>query len=151
MVTEAAVFAVGKINATAKLQRVILAKRQIVKGLNMDLTFALENGSIWQAIVYRDLQGNYSLKQPPQKKQKSLAGGWNETEIDQTSIDAVNFMLSRMNTNAKLDKILSVKKQVVNGINYDLTFKLKNNSVCRGTVYRDLKYNFSILKKATQQ
>lgn len=150
MVTEAAVFAVGKINATAKLKRVILAKRQIVKGLNLDLTFALENGSIWQAIVYRDLQGNYSLKQPPQKKQKSLAGGWNETEIDQTSIDAVNFMLSRMNTNAKLDKILSVKKQVVNGINYDLTFKLKNNSVWRGTVNRDLKGNFSILKKATQ-
>lgn len=150
MVTEAANFAVGKINAAAKLKRVVQAKRQIVKGLNFDLTFELENGSLWQALVYRDLQGNYSLNQPPQKKQKTLAGGWNETEIDQISIDAVNFMLSRMNTNAKLDKILTVKKQIVKGINFDLTFRLDNNSIWRGTVYRDLDGNFSIGKNATK-
>jgi choloylglycine hydrolase len=75
-----------------------------------------------------------------------IAGGWSEGEIDEATEDAVAFVLSRMNTSAKLKRILQVKKQVVKGMNYDITFELDNNTVWNAVVYRDLSGEFSITK-----
>jgi hypothetical protein len=80
------------------------------------------------------------------KGKKMIAGGWSEGEIDQTTEDAVAFVLSRMNTSGKLKRIVQVKKQVVKGMNYDITFELDNNTVWNAVVYRDLSGEFSITK-----
>lgn len=82
IVKEAANFAVGKMTNSAELKRVLDAKKQVVKGLNYDLTYELNDGSVWQVIVYRDLQGNYSFLQQPQKVEKQMAGGWSEIAVD---------------------------------------------------------------------
>jgi hypothetical protein len=77
---------------------------------------------------------------------KVMAGGWNEGQIDKTTEEAVAFVLSRMNTTGKLKRIMQVKKQVVNGMNYDITFELDNNTVWNAVVYRSLSGKFSITK-----
>jgi hypothetical protein len=73
---------------------------------------------------------------------KIKAGGWNESAVDQTTEEALAFVLSRMNTSAKLKRIVKVKKQVVNGMNYNITFELDNNTVWNAVVYRNLSGNF---------
>lgn len=45
----------------AKLKKMLAVHSQIVNGLNYALEFQLENGTIWSAIVYRDLEVNTSL------------------------------------------------------------------------------------------
>ena len=60
-VEEAAKFASENIDPEFYLQKILSAKRQVVKGFNYDLTFTLENGETWNALVYRDLDGKYSL------------------------------------------------------------------------------------------
>lgn len=80
------------------------------------------------------------------KRGEMVAGGWSEGEIDRTTEDAVAFVLSRMNTTGKLKRIVQVKKQIVKGINYDITFELDNNTVWNAVVYRDLSGEFSIAK-----
>lgn len=77
-----------------------------------------------------------------------IAGGWNDGEIDKTTHDAVRFVVNQMNTTAKLKRIVSVKKQVVNGMNYDITFELDNNTTWNAKVYRSLSGEFSIKKTA---
>ncbi|GAB2497987.1 cystatin domain-containing protein [Algoriphagus taiwanensis] len=62
-VEEAAKFASENIDPEFYLQKILSAKRQVVKGYNYDVTFTLENGETWNAIVYRDLDGKYSLTQ----------------------------------------------------------------------------------------
>jgi hypothetical protein len=79
------------------------------------------------------------------KGEKMIAGGWSEGEIDQTTEDAVAFVLSRMNTSGKLKRIVQVKKQVVKGMNYDITFELDNNTVWNAVVYQNLSGEFSII------
>lgn len=86
----------------------------------------------------------------PNAKQ-AMAGGWNEGEIDQTTKDAVAFVLSRMNTSAKLKRIVQVKKQVVKGMNYDITFEMDNDTVWNTLVYRDLSGDFTITKTSKVQ
>ena len=75
-----------------------------------------------------------------------MAGGWSEGEIDQATEDTVAFVLSRMNISANLKRIVQVKRQVVKGINYDITFELDNNTVWNAVVYRDLAGEFSITR-----
>jgi len=50
---------------------------------------------------------------------------------------------------AKLDKIVAVKTQIVNGKNYDIDFKLDNGEVWNIIVYADLKGNFKMTKTAS--
>jgi choloylglycine hydrolase len=77
-----------------------------------------------------------------------MPGGWNEGTVDQPTEEAVAFILSQMNSKAKLKRIVGVKKQVVNGMNYDITFELDNNTLWNAIVYRSLSGEFSIRKKA---
>ncbi|RUA07003.1 MAG: amidohydrolase [Flavobacteriia bacterium] len=83
------------------------------------------------------------------KKEKQLAGGWSETQVTPEVEKALDFVLKKMNTSAKLDKIVKVKTQVVAGVNYDIDFKLNNGEVWNTVVYRDLKGNYKMTKVAT--
>ncbi|APD05654.1 hypothetical protein UJ101_00101 [Flavobacteriaceae bacterium UJ101] len=77
-----------------------------------------------------------------------LVGGWQTTEVTPDVENAVNFVLGQMNTASKLDEIVQVKTQVVNGLNYDIDFKLENGEIWNVMVYRDLKGNFTMTKTA---
>jgi choloylglycine hydrolase len=82
---------------------------------------------------------------------KMMAGGWSEGQVDKPTEEAVAFVLSRMNSSGKLKRIVQVKKQVVKGMNYDITFELDNNTVWNAVVYRDLSGEFSITKVSSVQ
>lgn len=58
-----------------------------------------------------------------------MTGSWEEIEINQAAKDAVNFIFSKIYKDAKLKSILSAKKQIVNGTNYDLTLELKKGEI----------------------
>ncbi|MBL7472918.1 cystatin family protein [Robertkochia sediminum] len=78
---------------------------------------------------------------------KSTAGGWQEAPIDPEIEEAVAFVLDEMDTPLKLVRIISAKKQVVKGMNYDLNFEMENNEVWNARVYRDLSGEFSLTKR----
>jgi len=61
----AAAFAVAEMGTSGRLARVVEARRQVVKGMKYDVTFELDNGERWRAVVYRDLSGQMSLTTPP--------------------------------------------------------------------------------------
>tara|TARA_B100001059_G_C17601272_1_gene459668 strand:+ start:428 stop:628 length:201 start_codon:yes stop_codon:yes gene_type:complete len=62
-------FILSEIKSTSALKEILSAKKQIVKGMNYNLTTELEDGDIWSAIIYKDLTGELSfLKQPVLQK-----------------------------------------------------------------------------------
>jgi predicted amidohydrolase YtcJ len=75
-------------------------------------------------------------------------GAYQEVDVDQRVEDAVAFVLSRMNTNGKLEGIVSARAQVVNGMNYDITFTLDNGETWNAGVYRSLAGEYSIVREA---
>jgi len=83
------------------------------------------------------------------KVERNLAGGWHETEVTPEVEKAVDFVLQQMNTSAKLEKIVSVKTQIVKGRNFDIDFRLDNGEVWNTIVYMDLDGNFKMTKTAT--
>lgn len=147
-VEEALDFALEEINAKAKLKNVLRAMKQVVKGLNYDLTFSLENGETWNALVYRDLDGNYSLTQ---KSKMPMPGGWSNTEITPEVEEAVEFVVSHLNNASALKEIVSAKSQVVRGVNYDVTFSLENSSVWTAKVHHGLDGRYSLLQETKKQ
>jgi len=82
------------------------------------------------------------------KPKRQLAGGWSKTEVTPEAKKALDFVLQQMNTSAKLDKIISVKTQIVKGRNFDIDFQLDNGEVWNTVVYMDLDGKFKIIKKA---
>ena len=56
----------------------------------------------------------------------------------------------RMNTAAKLKEILSVRTQVVNGMNYAIEFEMDNGEVWNTIVYRSLKGDMEMTQSAQQ-
>lgn len=82
--------------------------------------------------------------------QPQMTGAWKEIEINQEVKDAVDFVFSQMHIDAKLKRILSAKKQIVNGTNYDLTLELENGEILNGIVYKTLKGDYSISKEFKQ-
>lgn len=50
------------------MKNVLSAKKQVVKGLNYDITFSLENSSVWTAKVNHGLDGRYALLQETKKQ-----------------------------------------------------------------------------------
>ena len=90
-----------------------------------------------------------STPEPPKTTTRSIPGGWNEAKIDDGAQQALDVVLQQMNTSAKLDKILAVRKQVVAGMNYDIDFQLDNGEHWNTRVFRDLKGNYTMTKAAT--
>ncbi|MCK5906684.1 MAG: amidohydrolase family protein [Flavobacteriales bacterium] len=90
-------------------------------------------------------KGNVHLNE----KQRNLAGGWSKTDVTPDVEKALNFVLKQMNSSAKLDKIVSVKTQIVKGKNYDIDFQLDNGEVWNTIVYRNLNGEYTMTKVAT--
>jgi adenine deaminase len=100
------------------------------------------------------LKGTYYDNGAPMDKPdgRQLVGGYREVEVDQRVEDAVAaFVISRMNTRARLEKIISAKAQVVNGMNYDITFSLDNGETWSAGVYRSLAGEFSLEREAARK
>ena len=54
-------FVLQQMNTSAKLDEIVSVKMQIVKGRNYDINFLLDNGEIWNTIVYVDLDGSMKI------------------------------------------------------------------------------------------
>ncbi|HTU11950.1 MAG TPA: hypothetical protein VMG08_13755 [Allosphingosinicella sp.] len=72
-VQAAASFAAGELGGS--LQSVDSAQAQTVAGVNYRLTITLEDGAVWQVVVHRSLQGEFSLSSSSQQ-----SGGEGETD-----------------------------------------------------------------------
>lgn len=48
-------------NTTAKLDKIVKVKTQIVAGKNYDIDFKLDNDEVWNTVANRDLKGNYKM------------------------------------------------------------------------------------------
>ncbi|WP_373973794.1 cystatin domain-containing protein [Chitinibacter sp. SCUT-21] len=57
----------AQMNTSAKLDKIIEVRTQVVSGTNYAITFQLDNGEVWHTIVWRDLKGNYKMTQPASK------------------------------------------------------------------------------------
>ncbi|PSU48912.1 2-oxoglutarate dehydrogenase [Photobacterium frigidiphilum] len=77
-----------------------------------------------------------------------MAGGWQDSAVTPEATAAVDSVLAMMNTSAQLSKILDVKTQVVNGINYAIDFELANGEVWNTRVYRSLKGEYAMTQPA---
>ena len=64
-VRKAVQLVIKKMDKPAKLKKLLAVHSQIVNGVNYALEYQLENGTIWSAIVYRDLEGKYTITQRP--------------------------------------------------------------------------------------
>ncbi len=81
---------------------------------------------------------------------ENLAGGWSQSEVTPEAQQALDFVLGQMNTAAKLKEILSVRTQVVNGMNYAIEFEMDNGEVWNTIVYRSLKGDMEMTQSAQQ-
>jgi hypothetical protein len=61
---EALQSALAKIENHAQLKGIIDVRSQVVNGVNYAIEFEMDDGSIWNAVIYRSLEGDYSLSQP---------------------------------------------------------------------------------------
>ncbi|EDP57227.1 cystatin domain-containing protein [Vibrio sp. AND4] len=80
----------------------------------------------------------------------NLTGGWSQAEVTPKAQQALDFVLGQMNTSAKLKQILSVRTQVVSGINYAIEFEMDNGEVWNTIVYRSLNDEMKITQPAQQ-
>jgi len=60
-VEDAVAFVIGQMSTSAKLQKIIGARAQVVSGMNYDINFMLDNGETWNALVYKSLAGDFSI------------------------------------------------------------------------------------------
>lgn len=54
-------FVLQQMNTTAKLDKIVKVKTQIVAGKNYDIDFKLDNDEVWNTVANRDLKGNYKM------------------------------------------------------------------------------------------
>ncbi|CAK2697333.1 2-oxoglutarate dehydrogenase [Vibrio crassostreae] len=81
---------------------------------------------------------------------KNLTGGWSQSDITPEAKQALDVVLGQMNTSAKLEKILSVRTQVVAGLNYAIEFEMDNGQVWNTVVYRSLQGDIEMMQAAQQ-
>lgn len=78
-----------------------------------------------------------------------IAGGMSATDTqDVEVVKAAEFAASQMGQ--ELDSVLEASQQVVAGMNYAMTIKLKNGDVYEVVVYRDLQGNYSMTEYSKQ-
>jgi hypothetical protein len=115
---------------------------------------ALLTSVIWlAALVGCNVHGDETTVKPqdissPICSSVHLAGGWSESEVSPQAQQALNFVLEKMNTAAKLQQIRSVRSQVVNGTNYAIEFQMDNGEVWNTIVYRSLKGELTVTQPA---
>lgn len=54
-------------NTNAKLKKIVGVRTQVVAGLNYAIEFEMDNGEVWNTIVYRSLQGDIEMMQAVQQ------------------------------------------------------------------------------------
>ncbi len=80
-------------------------------------------------------------------RSEEQVGGWEEAVEDEQVREAVAFVMSQMDQESPLDEILSVRRQVVRGFNYEVTFRLDDNSVWSARVNRGLDGEYTLLEE----
>ena len=78
------------------------------------------------------------------KPKRGLVGGWSEAEITPIVEEAATFAVSKLEIESPLKEILSVKSQVVKGMNYEITYSLEDGTEWVSKVYRDLDGTLSL-------
>ena len=76
---------------------------------------------------------------------EGVPGGWQDGVVDEQSVQAMAFILERMDNFAGLEEILAVKKQVVAGTNYAIDFRLVNEQVWHAQVFSNLQGKMSMV------
>ena len=79
---------------------------------------------------------------------KNLTGGWSQSDITPEAKQALDAVLGQMNTSAELKQILSVRTQVVAGLNYAIEFEMDNGEVWNTIVYRSLQGDIEMTRPA---
>ncbi|WP_215405075.1 cystatin family protein [Vibrio gigantis] len=79
---------------------------------------------------------------------KDLTGGWSQSDITPEAKQALDVVLAQMNTSAGLKQILSVRTQVVAGLNYAIEFEMDNGEVWNTIVYRSLQGDIEMTQPA---
>ncbi|NOI91629.1 2-oxoglutarate dehydrogenase [Vibrio splendidus] len=81
---------------------------------------------------------------------QNLTGGWSKSDITPQAEQALNVVLGQMNIAAELKQILSVRTQVVAGLNYAIEFEMDNGEVWNTVVYRSLQGDIEMMQAAQQ-
>lgn len=77
-----------------------------------------------------------------------LAGGWTEVPITPELQEALETVLTQLDTTGTVSSLLSVKTQVVAGVNYLVDFELDNGETWHTKIFQDLAGNYSISEPA---
>lgn len=81
------------------------------------------------------------------KKIENLAGGWSDTEMNETIQPAFEFALNQLNINLEdISKIIAVRQQVVSGMNYNIVFELKSEQQWSVFVYKNIEGTMTLTK-----
>jgi hypothetical protein len=74
------------------------------------------------------------------KESENLVGGWSVTEMNESIEPAFQFALNQLNINLEdISKIISVRQQVVSGMNYHIVFELKSKTQWSVFIYKNIK------------
>ena len=81
----------------------------------------------------------------------AIVGGYQQVKIDTSSKKALDLALKNIDRKTDLLRIVSVKKQIVNGTNYKFVVDLKNDEQWTFTVYKSLKGDFELTSQMQKQ
>ncbi len=77
---------------------------------------------------------------------EQIAGGWIETEMYSTIQEALNLAINELQIESEISEVTSIKQQVVSGMNYEISFKLKSNETWIVVVYKNLDNELKLTK-----
>nr|WP_319534041.1 cystatin domain-containing protein [uncultured Vibrio sp.] len=66
-VQKAMAFVLTEMDTLSSFKQILNVQAQIVSGVNYAIEFEMEDGAVWNTIVYRNLDGDYSMTQSPHK------------------------------------------------------------------------------------
>ncbi|ENQ8701819.1 cystatin domain-containing protein [Vibrio harveyi] len=64
---KAMAFVLNKMETLASFKQILSVHAQIVSGVNYAIEFELNDGSVWNTVVYRNLDGEYAITQSPKE------------------------------------------------------------------------------------
>ena len=62
-VEQAMLIVMPQVGAESRLKQINQVKTQVVNGVNYAIEFTLENGEIWNTLVFRNLRNDYMIEQ----------------------------------------------------------------------------------------
>ncbi|WP_417877757.1 cystatin domain-containing protein [Vibrio sp.] len=66
-VQKAMAFVLTKMDTLSSFKQILNVHAQIVSGVNYAIEFEMNDGVVWNAIVYRNLDGDYTISQSPKE------------------------------------------------------------------------------------